>query len=158
MITYQDYERAENKTKWLQNAIISYRSSKEYKLAVDQEEYMAGRNTAILNMTRVIYDMAGLPENDFTASNFKLMNRQIHRMVTDRCSYSLGNGISFASAKKTMGADGKTVTVDKTKEMLGDRFDTYVFRTAYWAQANGRAFLHVHMGTYGVVLQNAERP
>lgn len=146
MITYQDYERAENKTKWLQNAIISYRNSKEYRDAAEQQEYMAGRNTAIRNMVRVIYDMAGLPETDFTKSNFKLMNRQIHRMVTDRCSYSLGNGVSFASAKKAKDENGKTVTVDQTKEMLGDDFDTYVFRTAYWAQANGKCFLYVHMG------------
>ena len=145
MITYQDYERAENKTKWLQNAIVSYRNSKEYKAAADQQEYMTGRNTAILNTVKIIYNMAGLPENDFTASNFKLMNKQIHRMVTDRCSYSLGNGVSFASAKRAKDAEGKTVTVDETKELLGDKFDTYVFRTAYWAQANGKAFLHVHM-------------
>ena len=146
MITYQDYERAENKTKWLRNAIISYRNSKEYKDAVEQQEYMDGQNTAILNLTRVIYNMAGLPENDFTASNFKLMNRQIHRMVTDRCSYSLGNGVSFASAKKTKNEEGKTVTVDETKELLGDKFDKYVYDAAYWAQANGKSFVHVHMG------------
>lgn len=146
MITFQDYSRAENKTKWLQSAIISYRNSKEYKQAAEQEEYMAGRNPAIQNMTRIIYNMAGLPENDFTASNFKLMNRQIHRMVTDRCSYSLGNGVSFASAKKVKDAEGKTVTVDETKEMLGSKFDTFVFRTAYWAQANGRCFMHVSRG------------
>ena len=146
VITYQDYERATDKTKWLRNAIISYRNSKEYKAALDQESYMDGQNTAILEMTRIIYNMAGLPETDFTASNFKLMNRQIHRMVTDRCSYSLGNGISFASAKKEKNAEGKTVTVDRTKEMLGDWFDKYVYDAAYWAQANGKSFLYVHMG------------
>lgn len=146
MITFQDYERAENKTKWLRSAIVSYRNSKEYKDAVMEQEYMAGRNTAILELQRTIYNMAGLPETDFTKSNFKLMNRQIHRMVTDRCSYSLGNGISFAGAKKQLGADGRTVTVDQTKEFLGDDFDTYVFRTAYWAQANGKCYLYVHMG------------
>ena len=33
MITYQDYERADNKTKWLQSALSTYRGSKEYKRA-----------------------------------------------------------------------------------------------------------------------------
>ena len=146
MITYQDYERATDKTKWLRNAIVSYRNSKEYKDALEQQEYMAGRNKAVLDLQRVIYNMAGLPETDFTKSNFKLMNRQIHRMVTDRCSYSLGNGISFASAKKVTDDEGKTITVDETKEILGDDFDTYTYRTAYWAQANGKCFLYVHMG------------
>ena len=69
MITFQDYERATDKTAWLQGALVSYRNSKEYKKALDEQEYMAGRNTAIQQTVRVIYNMAGLPEPDFTASN-----------------------------------------------------------------------------------------
>ena len=145
MITYQDYERAENKTKWLQSALISYRNSEEYKKAVEEQEYMAGRNVAILNVTRIIYDMAGLPQNDFTKSNVKIRNRLIHRLVTDRCSYSLGNGVSFASRKKEK-VNGEIKTVDPVKDMLGDKFDRELNRTAYWAQANGASYLYVHMG------------
>ena len=145
MITYQDYERAENKTKWLQSALVSYRNSKEYKKALEEQEYMAGRNTAIMQMQKVIYNMAGLPENDFTASNIKIRNRLIHRLVTDRCSYSLGNGISFSDQKKEI-VDGKTVIVDPVKEMLGNDFDQQIYQTAYWAQGNGAAYLYVHKG------------
>lgn len=145
MITYQDYEKAENKTKWLQSALVSYRNSKEFKQALVEQEYMAGRNVEIMNTMRVIYNMAGLPENDFTASNIKIRNRLIHRLVTDRCSYSLGNGISFAGKEKEQTPDG-TVTVDKTKELLGDDFDQYVYQWAYWAQGNGAAYLYVHRG------------
>ena len=146
MITYQDYEKAENKTKWLQNAIRTYRSSKEYKAAVMQEEYMAGRDVAILEFERIIYDMAGLPVLDFTKSNSKARCRTIHRLVTDRCSYSLGNGVSFASAEKKVAKDGSTRTVDKTKDLLGPRFDRELFKVAYWAQANGAAYEYVHKG------------
>ena len=145
MITFQDYERADNKTKWLQNAIMTYRNSPEYKKAVDEQEYMAGRNVEILNVTRIIYDMAGLPMTDFTKHNFKIRNKLIHRLVTDRCSYSLGNGVSFAGKKKKV-VNGKTVTVDKTKDLLGQKFDQRLIRTAYWALANGTSFLYVHMG------------
>ena len=145
MITYQDYEKAENKTKWLQGAINTYRNSKEYKDAVMQEKYMAGQNTAILEFERIIYNMAGLPEHDFTKSNFKARCRTIHRLVTDRCSYSLGNGVSFASAKKQTTKDG-TKIVDAVKDMLGQKFDRALFQVAYWAQANGAAFEYVHMG------------
>ena len=145
MITYQDFEKAQDKVKWLQSAIISYRNSNEYKEAVTQQEYMAGRNTEILNMTRVIYNMAGLPENDFTKSNIKIRNRLIHRLVTDRCSYSLGNGISFSNKEKVI-QDGKTVTVDLTKEQLGNDFDQAIYQWAYWAQANGAAYLYAHIG------------
>lgn len=145
MITWQDYEKAENKTEWLQQALVTYRNSKEYKKAIEEQEYMAGRNTEILNVQKVIYNMAGIPENDFTASNIKIRNRQIHRLVTDRCSYSLGNGVSFAGKRKEI-INGESQMVDPTKEMLGNDFDQRIYQTAYWAQSNGAAYLYVHVG------------
>lgn len=145
MLTWQDYEAAENKVKWIQNAITTYRNSAEYKRAKEEAEYMAGRNTFILNFTRFIYNMAGVPENNFVATNTKIRNRIIHRLVTDRCSYSLGNGISFAGKTKQV-VDGQSVTVDGTKEQLGDDFDQMVYQTAYWAQGNGAAYLYAHLG------------
>jgi hypothetical protein len=36
--------------------------------------------------------------------------------------------------------------VDSTKDMLGNDFDMSVFQWAYWALANGAAFLYVHRG------------
>lgn len=107
---------------------------------------MAGRNVAILETTRVIYDMAGVPQNDFTKANTKIRNRMIHRLVTDRCSYSLGNGISFAGKAKKVQEDGTTATVDETKDALGDDFDQMVYQWAYWAQGNGAAYMYVHPG------------
>lgn len=145
MITYQDFERAENKLKWLQGAIVSYRNSREYKKALEEQEYMAGRNTEIMNTVKVIYNMAGMPENEFTASNIKIRNRLIHRLVTDRCSYSLGNGVSFASKHKEQTPEG-SVTVDTTKQLLGNDFDQAVYQWAYWAQGNGAAYLYAHIG------------
>lgn len=146
MITYQDYEKAQDKTKWLQAAIGKYRGSPEYRKAVEEQEYMAGRNTEILAMMRLIYDMRGVPQKDFTASNIKIRNRLIHRLVTDRCSYSLGNGVGFSDHKEKTVVDGKTVTIDQTKQALGDNFDQAVFQWAYWAISNGVAYLYVHMG------------
>ena len=130
----------------MRNAITSYRNSKEYKKALEEEEYMAGRNVAILETTRVIYDMAGVPQNDFTKANTKIRNRMIHRLVTDRCSYSLGNGISFAGKTKKLQEDRTTATVDETKDALGDDFDQIVYQWAYWAQGNGAAYMYVHPG------------
>ena len=145
MITYQDYEKAQDKTKWLQSAINKYRGSGEYKKAIEEQEYMAGRNTSILTMMRLIYDMAGRPENNFTASNVKIRNRLIHRLVTDRCSYSLGNGVSFANKQEEI-VNGQKTMVDQTKETLGDNFDQAVYQWGYWAQGNGASYLYVHMG------------
>lgn len=146
MITYQDYEKAPDKTKFVQTAISKYRGSTEYQKAVEEQEYMAGRNTEIMKARRLIYDMRGIPMNDFTAANFKIRNRMIHRLVTDRCSYSLGNGVSFTDHKEKDIVDGNQVTVDRTKEAVGDEFDQAVYQWAYWAQANGAAYLYAHIG------------
>jgi len=145
IITFQDYERSGDKTQWIQQALVAYRNSDEFKKALDEEKYMAGRNTSIQQTVRVIYNMAGLPEPDFTASNMKIMDNTIHRLVTDRCSYSLGNGVSFPGRHKEI-QNGKTVFVDPVKNILGDKFDRALKRVAYWALANHEAYLYVHMG------------
>ena len=145
-ITFQDYERAENKTEWIQSTLVSYRNSNEFKKAVDEEAYMAGQNTAILEFTRIIYDMAGLELKDFTAGdNVKIRDNTIHRLVTDRCSYSLGNGITFGDRHKEI-QDRKTVFVDPVKDALGPKFDRMLKKTAYWALSNGEAYLYAHVG------------
>ena len=146
MITYQDYEKAPDKTKFVQNAISKYRGSAEFKKATQEQEYMAGRNTEILNTRRIIYDMRGIPMDNFAAANFKIRNRLIHRLVTDRASYSLGNGVSFTRKEKVKDKDGKQKTVDLTKDVLGDGFDQAVYQWAYWALSNGAAYLYPHIG------------
>ena len=146
MITYQDYEKAPDKTKFVQTAISKYRGSTEYQKAVEEQEYMAGRNTEILNTRRIIYDMRGIPMDNFAAANFKIRNRLIHRLVTDRASYSLGNGVSFTRKEKVKDKDGKQKTVDLTKDVLGDGFDQAVYQWAYWALSNGASYLYPHIG------------
>lgn len=134
---------------WLQQALKEYMDSDEYKKAVEEELYMAGKNTLIMNAMRVIYNMAGLPEVDFTASNIKIRDNTIHRLVTDRCSYSLGNGVSFPGRERVKNKDGKIVFSDKVKDTLGDKFDRQLKRAGYWALSNGVTYLYVHMARNG---------
>ena len=111
MITYQDYERAvaENRLlKWLGASIINYRNSTEYKEAERQELYILGRNPDIMNALRVIYSATGVPLRDFTAANHRIASKKCHRFVAQRCTYSLGNGISFTKHPHTQAS---TVTV-----------------------------------------------
>lgn len=148
MITYQDYEKAADKTQWLQSALSAYLDSEEYEKAKEEEEYMAGRNVSIMNAMRVIYDMAGIPVPDFTASNIKIRDNTIHRLVTDRCSYSLGNGVSFPGRKRVV-ENGKSRFVDDVKDLLGPKFDRQLKKAGYWALSNGEAYLYVHVGEKG---------
>lgn len=150
MITYQDYERAvaENRLlKWLGASIISYRNSTEYKEAERQELYIMGRNPDIMNALRVIYSATGVPLRDFTAANHRIASRKCHRFVSQRCTYSLGNGISFTRhMEETRNEDGTTETVDTTKQALGRDFDRSIYKLAYWGTANDEAYLFIQKG------------
>ena len=148
IITYQDYLQADNVTTWLQSAIVKYTNSKEYKKALMEAEYMAGRDTEIVNTVKLVYDAMGTPCTDFTASNNRISSNILHRLISQRCAYSLGNGVSFASSKQQRGEDGKVHTVDAVKETLGTRFDNIVYRAAYWACGNGESYTYIHKGHY----------
>lgn len=146
MITWQDYKKATDITKFVQDALATYTGGKEWKKAQMEAEYMAGRDTAIIETVKMLYDMTGQPVTDFTASNNRISSNITHRLISDRCSYSLGNGVSFASAKQERGDDGALRTVDAVKDQLGDKFDTRVYKAAYWACGNGESYTFVHKG------------
>ena len=137
IITYQDYLKADNVTIWLQSALVEYTNSKEYKKALMEAEYMAGRDTEIVNTVKLVYDAMGTPCTDFTASNNRISSNILHRLISQRCAYSLGNGITFPEEDK-----------DAIKEQLGDKFDNKLFKAAYWARGNGESYTYVHKGHY----------
>lgn len=144
LITWQDYEKATDKTQWIRQSISKYINSEEYKKAKTEEAYMAGNNVTITQTIKTLYDLSGRQVTDTTAANNRIATNIAHRLVSQRCAYSLGNGVFFANAKQILGKDGKTITIDQTKDILGDKFDNMVFRSAYWACANGESYTYVH--------------
>ena len=72
---------------------------------------------------RLIFSTIGTPIEDFTASNNKLASNFFKRLNTQRCTYSLGNGISFNDSK--------------TKDTLGLDFDTKMWDLGYKALIHG---------------------
>lgn len=144
VLTYQDYETAvseNNVMQWLRDSLAKYTGSPEYRKAVTEKEYMAGRDTAINDTVKVIYDMTGRAVQDFTASNNRISSNLLHRLISQRVSYSLGNGVSFAGATVDQVKGGR---IDPTKDAVGPRFDTKVHRAAYWACGNGESYTFVH--------------
>lgn len=131
MITFQDYSKAPNKIKFIAQAIATYMRSDPYKLALDADEYDAQRNVTIRNNVRLVYDLTGVAVQDPTASNNKIASNFFHRLNNDRCSYSLGNGVSFGSGPAT-------------KERLGNTFDTRLTDAAYYALIHGDSYLFVN--------------
>lgn len=113
MITFQDFEEAQDKRSFILSAIMKHKSSEDYQIAKDADEYDAQKNVTINNYLQVMYTMSGSPVVDFTASNAKIASNFYHRMLVQRTTYLLGNGVVFND--------------EKTKEKLGDDFDRVIF-------------------------------
>ena len=143
MKTYQDYEKAKAEGRvidFITKAINDYKSSEEYLTALEADEYEAERNTTIMRFVKYLYNATGQKVPDFTAGNNRIASNFFHRLTTQRVAYSLGNGISFASATKDIvGADG--VVKDKTKEALGKDFDTILYDAGDYARIHGCSYI-----------------
>lgn len=142
MKTFQEFQKAvENgeKIKFIQEAIADHRGSPEYKIACDADEYDAQRNVTINATVKSLYNISrrfddktgresmGVYEtDDKLSSNHHIASNFYHRLNTERCTYSLGNGVSFEN--------------DGVKEKLGDKFDTNLSDAAYKALKHGVSF------------------
>lgn len=141
--TYQDfleYKEKGQELDFITAAIGEYRSSPEFKIALDADEYEAERNITIMEFLRLIYNRAGQQVVDFTAANNKICSNFFHRLTTQRVAYSLGNGVSFANAEKVH-ENGKWTVQDKTKEMLGKDFDTVLYDAGLFARQHRVSYL-----------------
>lgn len=141
MYTYQDFIQESSVLQGITNAITHHLRSNLYLTAKSADEYDHQRNETILNYVKTLFTMTGTPVEDFTASNNKLCSNFFHRLNTQRCTYLLGNGVSFTDHKEeTIGDDGVAVTTDTTKELLGNRFDSDLKNIGYNALIHGVCF------------------
>ncbi len=111
MITFQDFQnRTDSIESFIRRAINEHMSSDLYKTAKSADAYDHQKNETIYNYVRTIYTGTGSEVVDFTAANNRLACNLFHRLNTQRCVYSLGNGVSFSN--------------DSVKDKLGIDFDT----------------------------------
>lgn len=136
LMTFQDFEKADDKVAFIESAISSYKSSEEYKLAETADEYDAQRNVTITRFMKVYYTAAGKAMPDNVSSNNQLASNFFNRLCTQRCMYSLGAGISFIDPFEA--ARGAT---DETKKKLGKHFDHVLKEAAYHALIHGCSYL-----------------
>lgn len=140
MKTFQDFLKADDRLRFIVGAINEYRGGEEYRTALIANDYERQRNTTINQYMRYLYTQTGQKAVDFTAANNKLASNFFHRMNTDRCAYSLGNGVSFTRTEKLV-EDGQEKTVDITKEALGNEFDNDLYKAAYFALIHGVSYV-----------------
>lgn len=140
MYTYQDYLKIKDDRRKLQDfvakVINEHRSSKAFKTALIADEYDAERNVTILNFVKMLYGSAGQKIMDETASNMKLTSNFFARLNIQRCTYSLGNGLTFQD--KAVG------------KKLGANSDKVVKDAGYYGLIHGLSFLywaydHIHL-------------
>lgn len=141
MLTYQDFLQYDDKAGFISRAIGEHQSSDAYRVACDADRYDHQLNTTIHNYVRMIFTLTGTPVEDFTASNNKIASNFFHRLNTQRNVYLLGNGVSFANNRERVtNPDGTLSLIDRTKEMLGNDFDTALKELGYYALIHGVAF------------------
>lgn len=134
--TFQDFERASDVPKFVYDAITNYKQSDTYKTALIADEYDAQRNKTILETVPKIFNVAGNKVTDTTASNNQIACNFFNRLNTQRCMYSLGNGVSFIDPYEA--ADNQR---DTTKELLGPHFDHDIAEAGYYALIHGMSYL-----------------
>lgn len=141
MYTYQDFIEEKSVPQGITSAITNHLRSNLYLTAKSADEYDHQRNETIVNYVKTIFTMTGSPVEDFTASNNKLCSNFFRRLNTQRCTYLLGNGVSFTDHREeVIGEDGIPIITDQTKEALGEKFDTDLKRAGYLALIHGISF------------------
>ncbi len=136
LYTYQDMLDAQDVPAFVLSAIQRYKQSETYQTALDADEYDAQRNVTITQVVPKVFNRAGMQVEDFTAANNKIACNLFNRLNTQRCMYSLGNGVSFIDPYEA--AAGKR---DETKARLGRRFDHVISSAGYYGLIHGVSYL-----------------
>lgn len=134
--TYQDFLEADDIVKFVQSAISAYKQSETYKTAVLADEYDAQRNPTVSNAIRTLFNVDGNKVSDRTVSNHRIASNLFSRLNTQRCMYSLGNGVSFVDPYEAQQNE-----TDTTKEALGPHFDHIIKEAGYHALIHGVSYL-----------------
>lgn len=98
MITYQEYLEAAERNDtvaFIESAIAKHKSSAEYAIAADADQYMRKQNTTIRKFQRLVYDAAGNGSIDAVGANFHCASGFFKQIVAQLTQTLLANGVSF---------------------------------------------------------------
>ena len=144
MYTYQDFIKDTEQTGEayaVKTAIERHCTTELYKTAKLADQYDQQKNPTINDYVRTIFNASGVQVEDITAANNRISSNFFHRLNTQRCTYSLGNGISFTDhIEQVTDENGVPVQVDTTKKRLGPKFDTDTKKIGYKGLIHGVSF------------------
>jgi hypothetical protein len=127
MRTFQDFQKTGDRLDFIRQAIVEYRGSETYQIAVVADEYERQRNRTITQYVKYLYDATGRSKVDTFSSNNRIASNFFHRLNTQRCAYSLGNGVTFAEKPEI-------------KDALGTHFDNQLYSLGYNALIHGVSY------------------
>ena len=107
-------------------AINEHKSSLEYKIAKDAEMYDRGKNVTMEKYQKFLYKMTGEKIIDTISPNHKIKSKYFDRFTTQLVQFLLGNGVTFSN--------------EKTKEKLGNKFDTELQKVGKYALIGGKSY------------------
>lgn len=121
MKTYQDWSLVADKDEkermaFIYSAINEFKSTDEYDIAVDAEEYYKGLNPTIMRYEKFIFNALGQAVKDDISPNHKIVSKIFKRLIIQQDLVLLGNGVTW----------DKEDTIKK----LGKNFDRQLYKAA----------------------------
>lgn len=136
MNTYQELlkvgENDIERALFCKNAVKSFESTAEYRVAKDAQAYYEKHNLTIENFKKMLYTVTGRMMEDVFSANYKLESLFFRRLVTQQVQYVLGNGVTLTSNNENDDTDYKS--------MLGSDFDFKLQTAAKIAMVQGKSF------------------
>lgn len=131
MKTYQDWLEVADKSEkermdFVRTAINDHKGTVDYKVAIDAEEYYAGRNPTITRFQKLIIDGFGKYTQDLYSANHKIASKIFNRLVTQENLVLTGNGITWNK--------------EDTKKKLGKNFDRQIYKAVRAALVEKAAY------------------
>ena len=136
MKTYQDLLEVvgneEDLKSFIQIAINEYKTSDDYKEAVEGEAYDKQQNTTIMRYEKFLYTVSGKAIPDVYSANHKLASSFYNRFNIQENQYLLGNGVIFEKkdTKEKLGT-GK-YDFDVRLQKLGKYALTHKVAYGFW--------------------------
>lgn len=140
MLTYQDFIAATDAVAFVAEAISQHMASEEYRTARDADLYDRQRNVTINRLVNAVAGKGATNDYNGEKTNMRLASNWFNRFNTQRCSYLLGNGVTFDVLEQRVNEKGILIEVDATKEKLGSDYDNALNDWGYYALIHGVSF------------------
>lgn len=121
MKTYQDWLEVADKDEkirmdFIYACINEFKSTDEYEVAVDAEEYYKGANPTIMRYEKLIFNALGQAVKDDISPNHKIASKIFKRLIVQQDLVLLGNGVTWEN--------------EDTIKKIGKDFDRQLYKAA----------------------------